>query len=331
LHQDFLERKKGMPEIPLSSPNSAPSVSVVVPVFNSQDSLPLLVDRLEPVLRGLAVPFELVLVNDGSLDGSWDVVRGIVGARDWVRGINLMRNYGQHNALLCGIRAARYEAVVTIDDDIQNPPEEIPRLLARLVPGVDVIYGYPKVEQHGLWRDMASIITKRVMRRTMGVEAAMHISAFRAFRTQLRDAFARFSGPAVSIDVLLSWATNRFAAVDVEHQPRVFGKSTYTLRKLMAHALNMITGFSTVPLRLASLTGFAFTLFGILVLAFILVRYLLEGGNVPGFPFLASTIAIFSGVQLFALGIIGEYLARIFQRLMDRPSYTVQSEVGSKD
>ena len=300
-----------------------------MPVDNSEGSLALLVDRLEPVLRNLGVPFELVLVNDGSRDGSWEVVRRLIEERDWVRGINLMRNYGQHNALLCAIRAARHEVIVTLDDDLQNPPEEIPRLLERLTPSVDVVYGYPQAEHHGLWRDIASVLTKRVMQKAMGVEEAKHLSAFRAFRTSLREAFAQFSGPAVSIDVLLSWGTTKFAAVAVEHRPRPIGRSNYALWKLVAHALNMITGFSTIPLRLASLTGFAFTLFGLLLLAYILGRYMIEGGSVPGFPFLASTIAILSGVQLFALGIIGEYMARIFHRIMGRPSYTIQCEVGA--
>jgi undecaprenyl-phosphate 4-deoxy-4-formamido-L-arabinose transferase len=241
-----------------------------------------------------------------------------------------MRNYGQHNALLCGIRAARHDVVVTMDDDLQNPPEELPRLLGQLGPGVDVVYGYPRAEQHGLWRNLASVVTKRMMRQAMGVEAAKHISAFRAFRTRLREAFARFSGPAVSIDVLLSWGSTRFAAIDVAHQPRTAGRSNYTLAKLVAHALNMITGYSTVSLRVASLTGFVFTLFGMLLLLYVLGRYAIEGGSIPGFTFLASAIAIFSGVQLFALGIIGEYLARIFHRLMDRPSYAIQSEVAAK-
>src|SRR5438132_13595944 len=116
----------------IHSTNSLLSISVVVPVFNSQDSLSLLVDRLEPVLRGLGGAFELVLVNDGSQDQSWDVIRKVATSRDWVRGINLMRNYGQHNALLCGIRTARYDVIVTMDDDLQNPPEEIPRLLDQL-------------------------------------------------------------------------------------------------------------------------------------------------------------------------------------------------------
>jgi len=132
----------------------------------------------------------------------------------------------------------------------------------------------------------------------------------------------------VSIDVLLTWATTRFAAVTVEHHPRRVGQSAYTLRKLITHALNMMTGFSTLPLQLASLIGFGFTVFGLLVLAYVIGRFAINGGSVPGFPFLASIVAIFSGAQLFALGIIGEYLARAHFRLMDKPAYTVRLTVG---
>jgi undecaprenyl-phosphate 4-deoxy-4-formamido-L-arabinose transferase len=162
----------------------------------------------------------------------------------------------------------------------------------------------------------------------MGAEIAREVSAFRAFRTGLREAFRDYRSPWVSIDVLLTWGTARFAAVPVRHDPRRVGSSNYTLRKLVNHALNMATGFSVAPLRLASLVGFAFTLFGTGVLAYVLGRYLLEGASVPGFPFIASVVAIFSGAQLFALGIIGEYLARMHFRMMGRPTFTVRSRTG---
>jgi undecaprenyl-phosphate 4-deoxy-4-formamido-L-arabinose transferase len=236
-----------------------------------------------------------------------------------------MRNVGQHNALLCGIRAAKHEVVATIDDDLQNPPGEIPKLLAKLEEGFDVVYGTPEREQHGILRDFASIITKMVLQNAMGAGIARNISAFRVFRTAVRQAFAEYHGPFVSIDVLLTWGTTRFAATRVCHEPRREGVSGYSLRKLIAHALNMMTGFSVLPLQLASLIGFAFTAFGLLALAFVIGRYLIQGSAVPGFAFLASLIAIFSGAQLFALGIIGEYLARIHFRIMDRPPYTVRS------
>ena len=303
---------------------SVESISLVIPVYNSAPILPKLLERLEPVLEGIGLPFEAVLVNDGSRDGSWEVLQAEAASRPWVRGLLLMRNYGQHNALLCGIRAARHATIVTLDDDLQHPPEEIHRLLEELAAGHDVVYGAPEREQHGLVRDLSSKLTKLALQSAMGVDAARNVSAFRAFRTQVRDAFAGYGSQFVSIDVLLTWGTSRFGCVRVRHDPRQEGVSNYDFRKLARHAINMATGFSTFPLQIASLTGFAFTFFGMGVLAFVLVRYALEGGSVPGFPFLASVVAIFSGAQLFALGIIGEYIARMHFRTMGRPAYSVK-------
>lgn len=303
---------------------SSPSLSVVIPVYNSAPILPDLIQRLHPVLLQAAGEFELIFINDGSRDNSWETIVTLAEQFPWVRGINMMRNYGQHNALLCGIREARNEIVVTMDDDLQHPPEEIPKLVAKLDNGYDVVYGTPVSEQHGLWRDLASQVTKIALQSAMGTETARKVSAFRSFRTQIREAFADYRSPYASIDVLLTWGTTRFAAVEVEHAPRFRGVSNYTFMKLVTHAFNMITGFSVRPLQIASLTGFTFTLFGFGILAYVVGRYLLLGYSVPGFPFIASIIAIFSGAQLFALGIIGEYLARMHFRIMDRPTYSVR-------
>jgi glycosyltransferase involved in cell wall biosynthesis len=303
-------------------------ISVVAPVYRSEAILPELVRRLESVLVSIAENFELILVNDCSPDRSWDVISDLAGQYSWIHPINLMRNYGQHNALLCGIRAARYDVVVTIDDDLQHPPEEIPKLLKVLADGYDVVYGTPEQERHGLGRDFASWVTKLTLQNVMGAEIARRVCAFRAFRAQVAKAFAHYEGSFVSIDVLLTWGTNRFASTPVNHMPREQGTSGYTFRKLMTHAMNMMTGFSTMPLQMASLIGFVFTFFGIFVLAYVVVRYFVHGDPVPGFPFLASVVALFSGAQLFALGIIGEYLARMHFRSMQKPPYVVRdSEV----
>ena len=301
------------------------SVSVVVPVYRSAAILPELYRRLTDVLEKVADHHEIILVEDCGGDGSWAEIRRLAAQDDRVRGIRMSRNYGQHNALLCGIRAARYGTIVTIDDDLQNPPEEIGKLLDRLGDEFDVVYGTPDVEQHGFMRDQASRITKLALQSAMSADTARNVSAFRAFRTRIRDAFAAYRGPFVSIDVLLTWGTTRFSHVPVRHEPRLAGESNYTFRKLVTHALNMMTGFSTLPLQIASLIGFVFTLFGFGILILVLATYLINGGSsVPGFAFLASIIAIFSGAQLFALGIIGEYLARMHFRSMDRPTYLVQ-------
>jgi undecaprenyl-phosphate 4-deoxy-4-formamido-L-arabinose transferase len=306
-------------------------VSVVIPVYNSESHLPQLVERLEAVLRVHASSFEVIFVEDGSLDLSWDLLRDLANTYSFITAIKLMRNYGQHNALLCGIRAARNDVIVTMDDDLQNPPEEIPALLQKLEKGYDVVYGTPQQKQHGFWRNIASDITKIALQSVMGAETARSVSAFRVFRTSLRAAFAEYRGPHVSIDVLLTWGTRRFAAVAVRQDARLRGRSNYTFASLLRHAVNMLTGFSTVPLRVASVVGFAFTAFGGGLLLFILARYLLQGTAVPGFVFLASTITILSGAQLFALGVIGEYLARMHFRMLEKPTYTVSCMTGAAE
>jgi glycosyltransferase involved in cell wall biosynthesis len=313
------------PQAAMNTGNSTSfSLSVVIPVYGSELVLPELVERLKNTLSLLTRTCELILVNDGSPDGSWEVISGLAQRNSWIRPINLMRNYGQHNALLCGIRASQYGVIVTMDDDLQHPPEEIPKLLGMLARGHDVVYGTPQREQHGLGRDIASVITKIALQNTMGAGIARSVGAFRVFRKEVASAFAHYEGSFVSIDVLLTWGTNRFAATPVRHDPRRLGTSGYTVRKLITHAINMMTGFSTVPLQISSLVGFLFTLFGFFVLFYVLIRYFGHGDPVPGFPFLASIVALFSGAQLFALGIIGEYLARMHFRTMQKPPYVVR-------
>lgn len=298
-------------------------VSVVVPVYNSAGTLGTLAERLVPALRATGRPFEVILVNDGSRDGSWAAISDLVRVSGAIRGLNLMRNFGQHNALLAGVRAARYSVIVTMDDDLQHPPEEIPALLAKLDEGYDVVYGVPKRLPHSPWRNFTSRTTKRFMASAIGISGARQISAFRAFRTDLRRAFESYQSPTIFIDVLLSWGTTRFTSVKVRHDQRRVGRSNYTLGKLIRLAMTLLTGFSTKPLRLASFIGFGCTALGLLVLIYVVGRTLLQG-SIPGFPFLASIIAIFSGAQLFALGIIGEYIALTHNRLMERPVYVVR-------
>ncbi len=301
------------------------SLTVVIPVFNGGATISEVLAQLRATLPTLSSLYEVILVDDGSSDNSWEVIQELVAENAWVRGVRLARNAGQHNALLCGIRAAKHDIIVTMDDDLQHPASEIPKLLEKIRAGVDVVYGVPEKEQHGLWRDLASQITKLVLQSTMGVETARNVSAFRAFYIWIRDAFSSYQSSFVSIDVLLAWGTSRFGAVRVRHNPPFKGISRYTFRKLVVHSLNMMTGFSSWPLQVASLVGFGCTLLGIGVLLLVVGRYLLHGAAVPGFAFLASIIAIFSGAQLFALGIIGEYLARMHFRAMERPPYLIRT------
>jgi len=304
---------------------------VIVPLYNSAAILPALLDRLESALAALGCDYEIILVNDGSRDATWAEVQSQLPQRRRVTALNMMRNYGQHNALLAGIRQAQYPLCATLDDDLQNPPEEIAALLAALTPDVDVVYGAPRAEKHNLARRLASRVTKLTLSRSMDVTVAEQISAFRLFRTDLRQAFEMYRGPFVNIDVLLTWGTSRFVAVRVRHDERAAGTSNYTFGRLITHAINMITGFSALPLQVTSILGLTMAVFGAGVLAYVVGRYLIQGSPVQGFPFLASTIAIFSGAQLLSLGIIGEYLWRMYFRVMDRPAFVVRERAQSEE
>lgn len=299
-------------------------ISVVIPVYRSQETLEELHRRLTDALERIGNTFEVIFVEDCGGDDSWDVINALAIRDNRVRGIRLSRNYGQHNALLCGIRAAQGDVIITIDDDLQNPPEEIAKLLLKLNEGYDVVYGHPINQTHGFLRNTASRITKLALKSIVGVELANKVSAFRAFRSNVRDAFIGYRSPNVNIEVLLTWGTTRFSSVDVRQDARTIGESGYNFRRLVSHAINMTTGFSTLPLRIASVLGMLFALIGLVILCYVFIRYFMSNTVVPGFTFLASIIAIFSGVQLFCLGIIGEYLARIHLRNMDRPPYTIQ-------
>jgi glycosyltransferase involved in cell wall biosynthesis len=306
-------------------------ISIVIPVYRSQASLRELYQRLTSILILQGLSFEILFIEDCGGDNSWDVIQALAIENMRVHGLRMSRNYGQHNALLAGIRAAKGKLIATLDDDLQHPPEELPKLLSKIREGYDVVYGSPEKEQHGFFRDIASQITKMALQNAMGAETARHVSAFRVFRTKLRGAFEAYKSPSVNIDVLLTWATTRFAAIPVRHEVRKYGISNYTTRKLLEHAMNMMTGFSTMPLKFASVIGFLFALFGICVLVYVLARYFITGGSVPGFPFLASIIALFSGAQLLAFGIMGEYLARMHQRAMERPAYLLIEVTPSRD
>lgn len=307
--------------------NLKTGISVVIPVYNSSQILPYLVERLSNELPKINMNFEVILVNDGSHDESWKVIESLSEKHQYVRGLCLMRNFGQHNALLAGVRCAIHETIVTMDDDLQNPPEEILALTSRLTDNVDLVYGIPMERRHDNWRNFCSSGVRLSLTPLIGKQNARVVSSFRAFRTILRQAFENYNDPFVSIDVLLTWGAHGVDSVKVQHDTRARGASTYTIFKLASHAIAMLTGFSAFPLRLASFIGFVFVLFGVVILFYVLGFYFIIGGSVPGFPFLASIIALFSGAQLFAIGVIGEYLAKIHFRSMNRPAYIVTQRI----
>ena len=328
---DLYDKETAVTHKALSKDGVLGPLSIVIPVFNAELTLEELYLRLIPVVEGWTSCFEVIMVEDCGTDRSWEIIQKIVSQDDRIQGFKLSRNYGQHNALLCGIRAARYDTIVTMDDDLQHPASELKVLVDRLNEGFDVVYGSPRKEWRGAIRGIASRITKVALSGAIGLENAQDISAFRVFRKRLIKGFADYRSPNVSIDALLAWSTSSFTSVEVRYDPRYAGKSGYTLGKLVQHTLNLVTGFTTLPLRVVSVTGLIFSVFGFVVLTWVLGRYFVTGSSLPGFPFLASIIAIFSGAQLFALGICGEYLARTHFLTMGKPSYVIAQQSRNLD
>lgn len=305
------------------------AVSVLVPTYNSPETLLAVAERIRK-LPWFTPESEVVFIDDGNADKTWSILLEIARVHPFVRAIRLSRNVGQHAALLAGVREARHSVIATLDDDLQNPPEELAHLLKALTDDVDVVYGVPRKIKQPMWRSVTSVAAKRMMQKALGFSSAIDISSFRVFRSQLRDGFDNDLGPGVSLDALLSWSTSRFTSVEVEHHERKTGKSNYNFWKLFRFMLDTVTGFSTVPLRLATGLGLTTIALSVGVLIWILGRPLITGESVPGFPFLAATIAIFSGTQLLVLGVIGQYIGRMHFRVMNKPTYTIAERTESK-
>ena len=307
-------------------------ISVVIPVYGSEKTIAPLCEELKTLFRQElpTTDYEIILVNDCSPDNVGAVLSRIAMDDPHVRVYTFIRNFGQHNATLFGIRRADYSVTVTMDDDGQHNPADIPRLVKTLRESREhIVYACPQKENRGFFRSWASRSIKQWMNRFLGVRGATSIASFRCFDTCLRDMFADYSGSDVFVDALLSWGSPSIS-IPTQLRNRKEGESGYTLKKLITHAMNLITSFSVVPLRFACLCGILLTMMGLLLLVIVGIRFLYVGREAPGFILLFSSLVTFSGIQLLTLGVFGEYIGRIYLRQMHRPQY-VLSHSESKE
>ncbi len=303
-------------------------VSVVVPVYNSAATLPTLLERLSRVLGATTQRYEVILVDDDSRDDSWKVMQSLHEAYgDRLITVQLMRNYGQHNTLMCGLGLARGEFVVTMDDDLQTPPEELPKLLDHIRrTELDLVYGCPDTRRHAAWRNIGASIVwqfyKTVFRNPVTP------TPFRIMRHQLVRSVLFYDLNFTYLDGLLAWCTSRIGAVEVEHHTRAQGRSGYSLSKLLGLALNLYTNFSLIPLQVVSALGFLTASSGFLVGLYYLVQYLMANIIIPGYASTIIAILILGGVQLLALGVMGEYLGRLHLNVNRKPQYVIRHVQG---
>jgi undecaprenyl-phosphate 4-deoxy-4-formamido-L-arabinose transferase len=296
-------------------------VSVVIPVYRSADTLGELWRRLVAVLDATGLDYEIVFVDDGSPDDSWRELEALRRhLPDRVVAVRLMRNYGQHNALMCGFRHSRGDYVVTMDDDLQNPPEEIPKLLEAIkAADLDLVYGTYGRKKHRAWRNLSSDVVKAFFR--LVFRSGVDVTSFRVIRRPLLESIFSYDLNFTFIDGLLAWNTQRVGEVTVDHRPRLAGRSGYSLAKLTLLALNLFTNFSLLPLQIVSLVGLVTALAGLLGAAVNLVLYCLSEIAVPGYASTMIAILILGGIQLVSLGITGEYIGRLHLNVNRKPQY----------
>jgi glycosyltransferase involved in cell wall biosynthesis len=304
---------------------TVPGISVVIPVYNSEKSLPILVTRVEQVLREMKRSFEIVLVDDCSSDGSWRVLKDLKAHHGGILRIaHLLRNCGQHNAVLCGLSLSRGEIVVTMDDDLQNPPEEIPKLINAVEQGYDLAIGAYDSKKHSAVRNKSGDLIDRVNRTIFGLPKDFQLTSFRAVRRVVVQNVCQMGGVFPYITSMLFSHTSRYINVPVRHEPRPFGKSNYNLKRSLLLASNLVFSYSDLPLKaMAILCGFAF-LGSALFALYIIIYSIRSGTGVPGW---ASTIVVLSSLNSFillSLLVFGMYISRINQQITrSRVSFTM--------
>ncbi|MFT6396562.1 MAG: undecaprenyl-phosphate 4-deoxy-4-formamido-L-arabinose transferase [Bradymonadia bacterium] len=305
-----------------------PDISVVVPVYGGEKTIRTLVEQTAEVMQAEGWKHEFILVCDHPRDCSWEVARELAETRPEVISILLRRNFGQHPATLLGIRRARGTTIVTMDEDLQHDPSDLPTLIRASQSEEAIAYGVADELKHAWWRNATSRTAKFIVARYLGFHAN-DVSAFRAFPAAAREAFHDYRGERVAIDVLLSWAGAPVKSIRCQYQRRDEGESGYTFKKLVGYLLDLVLGYSTAPLRLASWLGIAAFFLAFAIAGYVLFTWLIHGSVVPGFAFLGLTIAVFAGVQLLSLGLIGEYLGRLYFNALGKPQYLVGSVVGA--
>ncbi|HEX6537375.1 MAG TPA: glycosyltransferase [Gemmatimonadaceae bacterium] len=306
-------------------------VSVVIPVYNEEANLPALAPRLLGVLDGLGRPYEVILVDDGSRDRSLAILEGL--AERWpdrVRVVELSRNFGQHPAILAGFEIARGDVVVTLDADLQNPPEEIPKLLALTDQGYDVVGGVRQQRRDTLFRRAASWLVNRVTVAITGIRMSDYGCMLRAYSREVIDLINRCEEYSTFIPALAQTFSRKPIEVPVAHAERSAGASKYSLYKLIRLNFDLMTGFSVVPLQLFTLFGFLTASGGVLFGLYLLVRryVLLRQSEADGVFTLFALAFLVMGVLMAGVGIVGEYVGRIYQEVRGRPRYLVRRVVG---
>ena len=306
-------------------------ISVVVPVFNEEGNLPALLERLTAVMNASGRPYELVFVDDGSRDRSLEILRAAAAANpSRIQVLELARNFGQHQAILAAFSRVRGDAVVTLDADLQNPPEEIPRLIAKLDEGYDVVGGIRRSRQDSAARRGASWLVNRVTSAITGIRMTDLGCMLRAYSRDVVDEINECDEASTFIPALAQSFARRPTEIEVAHAPRTHGTSAYSLYRLIRLNFDLMTGFSLVPLQAFGLLGTLVAIGGVAFGVFLFIRRLIVGAEVEGVFTLFAILFTLLGVAMAGLGIVGEYVGRIYQQVRGRPRFRIRHVYGAR-
>lgn len=297
-------------------------LTVVIPVYRAEGCLTELHRRLIASLESVVDTFEIIFVEDSGGDDSWKIIEQLARNDKRVRGIKLSRNFGQQAATMCGMAQSRGHWVATIDDDLEQSPEDIVSLLAKAEEGFSLVYGVFPRRSHSWWRNVTSNVVRRLFKLAIP-QLNFSYTSFRLIEGDIARALCQFESPFPFIDGYLSWLTSNYATVVSEHSSRHHGKSNYTFKKLLGLTVNCFVTFSDLPLRMASWLGILSFLIGMIWISIIVLMKLLGEIQVSGFASLMAGIILFGGLQLLILGIFGEYLARINFKTSRKPLYLI--------
>ncbi len=301
-------------------------LSVVVPVYRSQDCLRALIRATTSALdkSGAAGRYEIILVNDDSPDGSWNEIVSIASEDPAVRGLSLLKNFGQHNATMAGLKESRGLYIVIMDDDLQHPPLAIPDIVKRLQAGADVCYTVYKHRKHATWKKVGSWINNAAATVLLGKPHALYLSSYKGLTRVVVDAITRYDGPFTYIDGLILDVTRNVDVLPVEHQDRLVGEGNYNIVRSVSLWLKMATSFSVLPLRIASVAGMLFGLLSAGFAAVIVARVLIYGAPSPGWASVIVAVLFMGSIQLMSIGLVGEYIGRAYLRMNNKPQFVVR-------
>lgn len=308
--------------------DSRPKCSIVIPVFNSAAFVGETIDRTSKVCHEAGIDYEIVLVNDGSTDGSWGVISEAAAADDRIVAVDLLKNYGQHTAVYAGLKLSRGDYVVTIDDDLQNPPEEIVPILEKAEEGFDLVLGAFKEKRHSFVRRMGSRVVEWMNTKVFNKPKDLVLTNFRCIRRDVVERMVEYRTVYPYISGLALMFSRSRVNIEVEHHPRISGSSNYNLSRIVAVVFRILFNYSSFPLRLVSALGLIVTAGAFALTGYIFIRNLLVGSTVPGWTSVALMLAFFNGVTLLIISMLGEYLVRLLNQSSYPDGYHVRAIVG---